>query len=250
MKKLLIALALAGAATLSAKSFEGTAQFQTFGKDGKKGPVMEMSMKGGKVRIETESRGHKSIVIMDQKAKSMLMLMPEKKLYMVHSINVDPKPSKGGKMTLKKSGRSETIAGYKAEEWLMSNGDSKVSVWGNSELGSYMAGDASRGGVEIPAELREKGLFPLRVSNGEDGKSGGMEAIKVTPGSLDSSLFEAPSGYSEMKGMGAMGGGMEGGAGAGLSPEASERMKKAMENMSPAQRAMMEKLMKKHASAE
>lgn len=240
-----LSLALVSASTLSAKAFEGKAQFQTYGPGGKKGPVMEMYLKDGKTRVETEARGHQSIVIMDQKAKTMLMLMPEKKMYMKRDLKgMEVKSKTPEKISFKKTGHSEVIAGYKAEEWDISSGTHTTHFWGSTDLGSYIGADAaSHGGLEIPAEIREKGLFPLRVSTGEDGKGGGMEAIKVEPGSLSHSLFELPSGYSEMKGMGMPGAGGEAGA---LPPDAAARMQKAMQNMTPAQRAMMEKMMQKH----
>lgn len=241
-----VSLAFLSATTLSAKAFEGKAQFQTYGPGGKKGPVMEMYLKDGKTRVETEARGHQSIVIMDQKAKTMLMLMPEKKMYMQRDLKgLKAKSEDHEKVSFKKTGHSEVIAGYKAEEWDITRGTHTTHLWGSSDLGSYVGAEAGgHGGIEIPAEIREKGLFPLRVSNGEEGKGGGMEAVKVEPGSLPASLFELPSGYTEMKGMGGMPG--AGGDAGALPPDAAARMQKAMENMTPAQRAMMEKMMQKH----
>lgn len=252
MKKLLIAALALATGTLAAKAFEGTAVYQmTAGKQEKK-MDMTFQMKDGVVRMEATNDGHTMVNIMDPAKKSMIMLMPEKKMYMEHSLKgmMDKSKEKAEKPKISKTGKSETIAGYKAEEWLFETKKMTMHLWGTTELGTgfLQAGGGKPGeGIEIPAELRDKGFFPLRIVS--DGKHGmtEMEATSVKPGSLDAGLFTVPAGYKKMD-MGGMMGGMGGdeGAGAGMGADASERMKKAMENMTPEQRAMMEKMMKKH----
>ena len=240
MKKLFLAAILLAASNLSAKAFEGTVKYRMGGKDGKGGHVMTMAVKDGKIRTESQGMGGqdgKGAAIMDLKAKKMTMLMPEQKKYMVHKLDGQAAAGKTAKGSLKKSGKSETIAGYKAEEWVYESEGKQTSLWGSTELGSFEMGGGPKGnsgGMQIPAELREKGFFLLRMSAQHEGKSGMLEAIEVKPGSLDASLFEVPAGYTEMKGM--MGGG-------GMPPETMEKMKSAMKDMSPEQRKMMEKMM-------
>jgi hypothetical protein len=243
MKKLMFLAALAAAVSIqAAKPFEGTVQFQTYGTDGKKGPLMEMAMRGGKTRVESEQGGRQAIAIMDPAAKSMVLLMPEQKQYMVQSLDAPKaKAGKEPKGSLKKTGRSETIAGYKAEEWAFESEGRKTLIWGSMELGAFM-GDwkgpkGGQGGIEMPAELRDKGFFPLRIVADKGKKQGGMEAVSVKPGKLAAGLFEVPKGYSQMKGPGA-------GAAGGMPPEARQKMLEAMKDMSPEQRKMMEKMLK------
>jgi hypothetical protein len=230
----MLVLIFAGLATgLTAKAFEGTATYQM---TDRKGEVMEMTftLKDGKVRTEAERDGHTMINIMDLSKKSMTMLMPEKKLYMEHSFEGGSfKGKKGGKATFSKTGKSETIAGYKADEWLIESNGTTTHIWGTTELGQGF-GQAPGGrpgegpGWEIPAELREKGFFLLRAEG--DGKRGKMEASSVKPGSVDSSLFEVPAGYQKMGGMPGLGG-----DGAGMTPE---------------QKALLQKMMKKHGAGD
>jgi hypothetical protein len=78
--------------------------------------------------------------------------------------------------------------------------------------------------------LKDKDVLALRVSGA---KGTLMEATKVEPGKLDAALFSVPAGYTKMDG----GFGAEGPGGGG---EVAERMKKAMEGMSPSQRAAMQ----------
>ena len=239
MNKLLLAAALLGAATLSAKSFEGTVKYQ-MSEGGKPGHAVSMAMKDGKMRTEADEKGHKGVAIMDFKAKQVTILMTEKKKFMVQKLPPPDaaKTASKAKVVLKKSGRSEVIAGFKAEEWTMESENGHGSLWGSTELGGFLndlAGQQGQGAnIEIPAELKEKGFFPLRVVTDRGGKVHKMEATEVKPGSLDDSLFSVPADYAEMK--------MP--AGGGMNPAAMDKMKAAMEKMTPEQRAMMEKMMK------
>lgn len=257
MKKLLTltwALALAAGTLSAAKSFEGTATYKMTAGPSGKSMDMTFQMKDGKVRMEAEHDGHTMINIMDSANKKMVMLMPEKKMYMEHEMKAPMGKGKkdGEKPKISKTGKTETIAGYKADEWLFETSKMTMHLWGTTELGSgfMQAGGGKPGeGVEIPAELREKGFFPLRIVG--DGKRGfsQMEATSVKPGSLDASLFTVPSDYKKMSMPAMMGGAdAEGASGAGMPPDAAARMKKAMEHMTPEQRAMMEKMMQGHGA--
>lgn len=245
MKKLITAALTLATATLGAKAFEGTATYQVSGQSDKS-MEMSLTLKGGLVRMEAAHEGHTVINIMDPAKKVMLMLMPEQKMYMEHKLDAGRFKTKGKaeKPKITKTGKSESIAGYQAEEWLIETKQSTMHLWGSTELGQGFgqapAGKQDEGGWEIPAELRDKGFFVLRMTSDGKGRAGKMEATSVKPGSVDSALFKVPAGYKQsgMPGMGGEAGGMP--------PDAAAKMKEAMEGMSPEERAMMQKMMKGH----
>jgi hypothetical protein len=255
MKKLLLAaLALAAGTLSAAKSFEGTAVYQMSAGMSDKNVEMTFKMKDGVTRMEATMQGHTMINLMDPAAKKMTMLMPEKKMYMEHEMKAPTGKAKqeAEKPKLTKTGNSETIAGYKADEWLMETKKMTLHLWGTTELGSgfMQAGGKPGEGVEIPAEMRDKGFFPLRIVG--DGKHGfsKMEATSVKPESLDASLFTVPADYKKMSLGGMMGAdGGDAGAGGGMPPEAAAKMKAAMDKMTPEQKAMIEKMMKGKGAA-
>ena len=96
----------------------------------------------------------------------------------------------------------------------------------------------------------DEGLFPALREVGADGfivkmvtkdKAGSvqstMELTKVEKRSVPASMLEIPPGYTKQEGMMGMAG--------MVSPEASEQMRKAMENMTPEQRKQIEEMMKR-----
>ena len=246
-KRILLSASLVLASSaLTAASFEGVATYKVLGREGKGGPQeMQFSIKGDKFRTDMDHDGHKGSMIMNTKTKEMMTLMPDQKKYVVMKMD-GMKAPKGDKpkhtAKLVKTGKTETIAGYRAEEWTIEGAEHKTSVWGTKELGGWSFSGGNRGqaaGMEIPEEFKDGGFFMLRVV-GE--KGGGMEATSLEKKSLDDSLFEVPAGYEKMD-MGAMGG-MHGGMGAGMTDDQKKVMFERMKNMTPEQRAMMEKMMK------
>jgi hypothetical protein len=232
---LTLAFSLA-ASTLAAAQFEGIARYKLLGPDF--GSEVEFSIKGDKIRMDMNSGGHQGATIMDSKTKQAITLLPNRKAYMVMKVDQKgaAKSKKPGKLV--KTGKTETIAGYKAEEWTYESADGKMSLWGNKDLGGWAFSNVGQGQgneMEIPADFKEGGFFLLRLGNVKDGLEAGLEAIKVEKKSLDAALFEVPKGYEEVD-MGAMMGGM--------SQEQHKEMMEKMMNMTPEQRAMMEKMLK------
>lgn len=255
-KRILLSASLVLAASaLSAKSFEGVATYKVLGKDGSEGPKeMQFSIKGDKFRSDMNQGKHQGSMIMNMKSKEMITVMPEKKSYLVMKMDGKmpkrDKAKKAGKLV--KTGKTETIAGYKAEEWVLEGSEKKTSIWGTKDLGGWAFSGGPKGpgsDLEIPAEFKDGGFFMLRVV-GE--KGGGIEATKVEPKTLDDSLFEVPAGYQKME-MGGMMGGMGGEEGAkgrkghgmgGMTEEQRKQMMESMKDMTPEQREMMKKMFK------
>ena len=217
-----------------AAAFEGKVHYKKLGKESGEGREMEFSIKGDKFRIEVAAHGHLGVTIMDTKTKQAIMLMPDRKTYSVMKLDQNPKANPKTPLgKLIKTGKTETIAGYLAQEWAYEGGESKISLWGNKDLGAwgFGGGHSQEAPVEIPEEFKNGGFFPLRmVSHG-----GGMEATKVEKKALPDSLFEVPAGYTKMDGPSP--------SLRGLSPEQNKAVMDGMKNMTPEQKAMMEKIM-------
>ena len=242
--RLRVSLILAGiglALVRPLAAFEGSIKYQITDRTGDI-HAMTMTLAGGKMRTDMEVDGRSSISIIDQAAHTITTLMPGSKTYM--SFTFDPTKSMKGahKGTLSKTGAMDSVAGYPVEEWVYKTADSKISLWLTDKLGAgFMQAGKGSGSIEVPAELRGKGLA-LRIVSDKGFK---MEAVKVEPGSPDASLFEIPEGYSKMGGdMGGEEGAPTGAsAGAGIAPDAQAKIQAAMQNMSPDQKAMLEKMM-------
>jgi len=234
-------------------AFEGKIQYQI---TDAKGSLHDLSVvvAKGKVRTEMQAKGHAAVSIIDEAAKTVTTLLPDRKAYMVHSFAASAAKAGKPKGALTKTGATATIAGYTADEWTYAGENGAVSLWLAEKLGEgFLRPSASAGSVEIPAELKGKGLA-LRIQKADGFK---MEALKVEPGSPDAGLFVVPDGYSDMGAAvdAAGGNAAAGGAGpsAGTAPampaDAQERMNQAMQNMTPEQRAMMQKMMQNQGAA-
>jgi hypothetical protein len=145
---------------------------------------------------------------------------------------------------------SERLLGYATKHVLLSRpGDkSEMEAWTTKDMLGLnyesMRGLVRRGAEDEGSMLKAlkdagaEGFFVKMVTR-EKGKAEPlttMELTKAEKKSLPASLFEVPAGYAKQEGM-------MGAAGV-VSPEASEQMKKAMENMTPEQRKQMEEMMK------
>jgi hypothetical protein len=232
-------LALAGAAA-GADAFEGTVRYRfTDGKGAER--TLKLTVEGSKLRTEVKEGGHQTVAIVDTKAHTVTTLLPENKAY--STMAYDPAQAKGAasKGTLVKTGATDTVAGYPVQEWIYTSDRSKTSLWITDKLGAgFVPEGKSAGPVEVPWELRSKGMA-LRITSDRGFK---MEAVEVSPGAPAPSLFTIPSDYTELSSPGAGGGGKSAeDSGAGMPADAQEQMKKAMESMTPEQRAMMEKMM-------
>jgi len=194
------------AGTLAAQStFEGAISMTLTGDNGKGNDVAYM-MKGGKVRMEMGGgRGGPAVMIFDMAEKKMLMLMADQKMYMEQSVAgaVDAAAAKGGTATIKKTGNTETIAGYKCEHVLVTDKGETSDVCTATGLGAFRMPGGGRGGPP-KAESWESGVgdggFPLKVT-----KAGKvvMEVTKIDKKALDASLFAPPADYQKLD-MGAM----------------------------------------------
>jgi hypothetical protein len=146
---------------------------------------------------------------------------------------------------------SEKVLGYSTKHVLLSrpSDKSEMEVWTTKDLLglSYesMRGLMRRGAQDegsMMKALKDGGAegFFVKMVTREKGKTEPLTTMELTKAerkSLPASIFEVPAGYAKQEGM-------MGAAGV-VSPEASEQMKKAMENLTPEQRRQMEEAMKR-----
>jgi len=260
MKRLILSAALALTAVGAAadtKPFEGVVTFQVSRSGSDKAQDMQIAMSGGKWRIDGQGpRGGMGAVIIDPKAHSSIILMTEHKMFMRRTYN--PKAKAGGaKATIVKTGKTDTIAGYKVEDWQVTGANGKTAdLWATKDLGrmnfAFDGGPQGQGaGIDIPDEIKKGGFFPLRIESDK----GKLEATKVVPGAQDPSLFTVPADYKEMDmgGMPGMDAGASspaaGGGMAGMTDAQKQEMQEKMQNMTPEQKAMMEKMMQGQGAA-
>ena len=197
----------------------------------------ELYMKDGMTRMDVAGPGGGSMTMVnDPSKKEMLIIMPERQMYMRRSTDMAGMAMPQGappmaKPTIAKTGKMETIAGISCEHYTITHdgGESEdaclASGMGTFSPGGGMmgrgmgggggGGGGGQGGGRGPgggarqelgwARDLDKGMFPLKVV-----KNGAtvLEVTKVEKKKLDPTLFQAPEGFQDASGM--MGGGRPG----------------------------------------
>lgn len=202
-----IALLAAAASLAQAQAaFEGSVAMKVTGDDGKANDVAYL-VKGSKIRMEMSAgRGEQAVMIFDLTDRKMLILMSEQKMYMEQSVAAaaDAASDKASTATIKRTGKTETIAGYKCEHVMVIDAEVTADVCVASGFGTFRM--PSAGGRRGPpkAEAWEGALgesgFPLKVQKGDKVT---MEVTKIDKKSLDAALFAPPEGFTKMD-MGSM----------------------------------------------
>lgn len=212
------------ASICSAAAFEGKVSLAMSSGKGKP-QTLNYSIKQDLMRIDIVADGQSIATIMDVKKLEMTMLMPEQKMYMVmpmkQTLEKAAAMADAKDPEIEKTGRTETILGYKCDEYVTKDKNTTTEIWIAEGLGAFMGlgengggggmggmfgGKKKTGGWE--EKFKGKPGFPLRVVS-RDAKSKEtfkMEATKIEPGSLPASLFQPPAGYErfQMPNMGDM----------------------------------------------
>jgi hypothetical protein len=192
---------------------------------------------------------HKMVVIHRASEPNTTYIVNDaNKTYTKHTAEKDDDASDASKWTVKKLGK-DTVAGRSTEHVQVARqgGGDNLDVWIDKNLVS--AGDLEKafnaGGRDQSgwwAALRKEGVagVPLKVvsknAKGETGVSWEATSVKSQP--VPDSAFAIPSGYTESKGYGGMGG-------MGPSPQQREQM---MQRLTPEQRKQVEEMMKQHGA--
>lgn len=180
---------------------------------------MDYYLKGGLIRIDMNTgNGQVFSSIMDSAKREMTMLMPAQKMYMVRQLPEAPQPGGTGgpasDVQFVRTGKTETILGYKCEEIIVKSKNGDADIWGAEGLGTFqgmvghgpMGGGAPKNAWE--AALAKHGFFPLRMVSHD--KSGNeqmrMEAVSIDPQPPADSLFVPPADFRkiEIPGFGGM----------------------------------------------
>jgi hypothetical protein len=216
------------AASSAAGAFEGAITANLFAD----AQPMEMKywIKGSRSRIETNlSRGGREMgaMLLDVSSGTQTMLIPQTKTYMTMNwgegglkdmVEKMGKDAEDEPLKATSIGKTETIAGYSCEHWLMGERqDTDVCL--AKGLGFFGGGGQSGGifdklknlamGEKMKAQLDanpefakfvEGGAFPLKVSQIENGQTKTvMEVTSVERKPLDDSLFTVPPDYKKME---------------------------------------------------
>lgn len=229
---LIIGLALISG-PLFGESFEGKVTMAIKTSDSDNGsPVVNYSIKEGFMRMDATAGGHQSSVIFDSKNKQMIILIPERSMYMVRSLaGQGSTPSYGGQGypgaaapqgnpgKLEATGETEKILGYTCTKYVVtSSGGDSTQIWVTDQLGmfgGFNLGGGPGGRSPVPqgwaSALQGKSFFPMRVIGTENGKTFRMDVTAVSKESVPDSEFAPPDGWQKfdmgnfMQGMGAGG---------------------------------------------
>ena len=190
------------AAPLGAQAFEGTVTMNVVGDNGAAHPISYM-LKGGKMRFDPG--GAQVSVIIDPAAQRMMVIMNAQKMYMERefgSVSAAVQQQTGGKTpTVTRTGRMDTVAGYKCEHVTVTDDDGQsVDSCISNELGGFRMPTASNpmAPQREPGWITQlgSGAFPLKVTKG--GKTV-MEVTAIEKKTLDPALFTAPDGYKSFQ---------------------------------------------------
>ncbi len=187
------------AVPLAAQAFEGTVSMTINGENGP-GQSMTYMLKDGKMRFELG--GGKMAAIIDPAAQHMIVIMTAQRMYMEQNFGsaAATMQAQAGSMkapTITRTGKMETIAGYKCEHVTATDDDGQsVDICLSSELGGFRMPTASN----PMAPQRESGWitqlgsgkFSLKaVKNGKTI----LEVTAIDKKPLDAALFAAPEGF-------------------------------------------------------
>lgn len=200
------ALVLSATVLAAQSPFEGSIVMK-MGGDGDKPREVSYFVKAGKIRMEMAgARGETMAMIMNPSEKELLILMPAQKMYMVQAMGAAADAAAKSKPpTMTRTGKTETIAGYKCEYVTVTTEDGASSdVCVARGIGAFrMPSSGGRGGppkAEAWQGALGDGGFPLKVRKGDQII---LEVTKLEKRTLDAALFEPPEGFHKMD-MGSM----------------------------------------------
>jgi hypothetical protein len=187
---------------LAAQAFEGTVTMNIVSGEGSVRSVSYL-LKGGMMRFDPG--GGQVSVIIDPVAERMILIVNSQKMYTEtgfgDAVAAAQRQVGGKNAAVVRTGKTETIVGYKCEHVTITDDDgASVDSCVSSELGGFRMPAASN----PMAPQKEAGWiaqlgstsFPLKVQKG--GKTI-MEVTAIEKKTLDAALFAAPEGYQSFQ---------------------------------------------------
>lgn len=197
--------------------FEGTYVMEMSA--GKDKVQTSLQVKGGHVRMTVTSQDMPGEMIIRDGMSTMLMLMPQQKMYMEVPLQgmmgalapeADKKPEEEKTIPFKKTGNTRKILGYEAHEFAYELGSDKMVIWATEDLGAmpFIRSPLFEGwGQAMRKVTGLSSFFPLETIGYEKGKPAYKMVIKsIEAKPLPDSLFLPPAGFRKMTMPGGMGG--------------------------------------------
>jgi hypothetical protein len=181
--------------------------------------LVNLFIKGEDVAFHVQSarQPQKGMIIYHAEDHLLWIINDEEKTYLELEADSESAALVGNRMdlaghqgpaTVRKTGKTKTILGYKCEEVMVEEDSSIIDLWGNAELasiyGGFMkafarmqgpGGGAAQGGWQ--EEMLKLGLFPLQSTRSRHGEViESQDVTKIDPRALDSAMFRPPSGYA------------------------------------------------------
>ena len=199
-----------------AGEFEGILHMKTTHSDMDSSTAMDWYVQGEKARMEMlRGDGKQHFMIVDSRARTMLMPMSGKKMYMELSLDQIGEKSQEHmkeaieRHTVERTGKMDKIAGYSCEVWRIKDKDTKkleheiCVAKGFGKSATFWMDPKQMQQSSQPAwvkQLVNEGGFGLRtIRYGDDGKEiSRTEATGIEKKSLDKSLFAMPADYTKV----------------------------------------------------
>jgi len=110
-----------------------------------------------------------------------------------------------GSATVKKTGKTKKVLGYRCEQFLLKDGEVETEIWGtkdlkglSSSLARALGEERSGQGAAWNDELTKLGIFPLIANTRLEGKIvESQEVVRIEKRSLSDDLFSLPAGYKK-----------------------------------------------------
>ncbi len=186
--------------TYSQDKFEGKVTFNVFN-DGES-HTMQYYVKGSKLRFDANENGQSGQIVMDPSTKQLMIIMPERKMYMVMPFpevkdNNTDSDSKDKKADFVKTGETKDILGYTAEKWTYKDGENQGEAWMTKDIGGFQLFDnpMQQNQPQWQKDLQAEGYFPLLVYENGDKV---FEVTNIDKQPVDASMFEPPAGFQKM----------------------------------------------------
>lgn len=189
--------------------------------------IETLYVKNGKLKIELQQEDEPMAIIMDFKNRAIYTIYPNKKKYMVMTLDeiekkakqardmmremgLDmPKSTSEVKSKIKKTGKKKNINGFMCEQYIETKGNKTSEYWITRKIsfkdvfGDYtdiLKSLDAMGGEETDTspELYNIDGFPILSITKSENQTEKEEVLKIEKKKLDDSLFTIPAGYTKI----------------------------------------------------